>query len=95
LGLPEEEIGQLNFLEYDALLKRKHMADDKLRLNAGFVYAAVYNTAQGDPNREAVQPTDIVPSMRQDPHPDMTKMTADQQKNHIFRVLMGSGKKIL
>jgi len=92
LGLPEEEIGRLNFLEYDALLKRKHMADDKLRLNAGFVYAAIHNTAMGDPNRDAVQPTDIVPSMREDKHPDMTRMTAEQQKAHIFAVL-GGGKK--
>lgn len=73
--MPEEEIGQLNFLEYDALLRRKHLADDKLRLNAGYIYAAIHNTAPGDPDRKAVQPSDIVASMNQvdaGPLPDFT-----------------------
>jgi hypothetical protein len=95
LGLPEEEIGLLNFLEFDALLKRKRMADDKARLNAGYIYAAIYNTAQGDPNRRAVQPADIVPSMAEDQNPDMSKMTAQQQKYHLFNVFMGRGKRAL
>ena len=91
--MPEEEIGQLNFLEFDVLLTRKHLADDKLRLNAGFIYSAIYNTADGDPNREAVQPTDIVPSMREDKTPDLTKMTGEEQRNFIFHVFMGAGKR--
>ena len=92
--MPEEEIGQLTFLEYYALLKRKHMEDDKLRLNAGFIYAAIHNTAQGDPDREAVQPTDIVPSMKEEERlPDLTQMTPEQQKAHIFNVFMGAGKR--
>lgn len=93
LGLSEEEVGELNFLEYDALLKRKHLQDDKARLNVGYIYAAIHNTAPGDPNREAVQPTDIVPSMYVNRHPDISKMSSEQQKAHIFNVFMGAGKR--
>jgi hypothetical protein len=90
--LPEEEIGCLNFLEFDALRKRRNLNDDKLRLNAGFIYAAIHNTAPGDPNRDAVQPTDIVPSMRRDAK-DVSQMTAAEAKAHIFRVFQGAGKR--
>ena len=70
------------------------MADDALRLNAGYIYSAIHNTApMGDPNRDAVQPTDIVPSMREDKNPDLTKMTPEEQRNHVFRVFMGAGKR--
>jgi hypothetical protein len=94
LGLPEEEIGHLNFKEYDVLLKRKQMADDRQRLNAGFIWAAIHNTAYGDPDREAKQPTDIVPSMnKEEPLPDLTKMTPEQQKYYIFRTFQGAGKR--
>jgi hypothetical protein len=95
LGLSDDEIGQLNFLEYDALLKRKHMADDRLRLNAGYIYAAIYNTAlTGDPNREAKQPEDIVPSMAKPTGPpDLRTMKPEEQKNYMFNVFMGSGKR--
>jgi len=75
-------------------MKRKDMADDRLRLNAGYIYAAIHNTAMGDSNREAVQPSDIVPSMRVDKNPDLRKMTSEQQKYHIFRVFQGAGKKL-
>ncbi len=74
-------------------MHRKHMADDTARLNAGYIYAAIHNTAAfGDPKRDAVQPTDIVPSMRKE-LPDLTKMTAQQQKAYMFAVFQGSGKK--
>jgi len=92
LKLTEEEVGQLTFLEYDVLLKRKHMDDDRARLNAGYIYAAIYNTAMGDPNREAVQPTDVVPSMRVEKHPDLTGMSGDQVKRAIFSVFQGQVK---
>jgi hypothetical protein len=88
LKLPEDEIGQLTFLEYFALLKRKHMEDDRARLNAGYIYAAIHNTAYGDPNREAVQPSDIVPSMREDKH-DLTGRSGDEVKAMIFSVFGG------
>ncbi len=61
------------------------MEEDRARLNAGFIYAAIHNTAMGDPNRDAVQPTDIVPSMRED-RTDLRTMTAEKQKEHIFGV---------
>jgi hypothetical protein len=84
----------LNLLEYDALLKRKHIEDDRARLNAGFIYAAIHNTASGaDPNREAVQPTDIVPSMRVEKHPDLRGMSGEKVKAILFGVFMGGGKK--
>lgn len=69
------------------------MHDDAQRLNAGYIYAAIHNTAQGDPNRDAVQPTDIVPSMREDKHPDLRGMSGELVKAHMFRVFMGAGKK--
>jgi len=93
LGLSEDEIGQLTLMEYDALVRRKAMADDRLRLNAGYIYAAIYNTSPGDPNREAKQPTDIVPSMCEKEEFDLRTLTAEQQKNHIFSVFQGAGKK--
>jgi len=71
------------------------MADDRLRLNAGYLYAAIYNTAMtGEANREAVQPTDIVPSMsRPQGPPDLRTMQPAEQKNYMFNVFMGSGKR--
>jgi hypothetical protein len=94
LGLAEEEIGQLNLLEYDALLTRKHLDEDRARLNAGFIYAAIHNTAYGgDPNRDAVQATDIVPGMRVEKHPDLRGMSGELVKQHLFSVFMGAGKK--
>lgn len=93
MGVPEDEIGNLNFKEYYALMKRKQMADDAARLNAGYIYAAIHNTAAfGDPKRDAVQPSDIVPSMRQE-LPDLTKMSAKDQKAYMFAVFQGAGKK--
>ena len=92
--MPAAEIGRLNFKEYYALLKRKHMEDDLARLNAGYVYAAIHNTAFGDPKRQAVQPTDIVPRLQPAP-PDMTKMSPKAQKNYLFWVFQGAGKKVL
>ncbi len=69
------------------------MEDDRARLNAGYIYAAIHNTAYGDPNREAVQPTDIVPSMRVDRHPDLTGKSGDEVKRLIFAVFNGGTKK--
>lgn len=74
-------------------MRRKEKADDRLRLNAGFIYAAIYNTAMGEPGRRAVQPTDIVPSMREPEFPELDKMTGEQRKAYMFRMFMGSGKK--
>jgi len=87
-GLPEDEIGRLNFLEFDALMRRKGMADDRLRLNAGFIYAAINNTAQGDPNRKAVQPADIVPSMHPEETPtyNLREMAPELQSKHVHNV---------
>ncbi len=65
------------------------MEDDKARLNAGYLYAAIHNTAYGDPNREAVQPTDIVPSMREEKNPDLTGLSGDEVKARIFSILGG------
>ena len=69
------------------------MEDDKARLNAGYLYAAIHNTAYGDPNREAVQPTDIVPSMREERHPDLTGLSGDEVKSIIFSVFQGRVQK--
>lgn len=89
--MPEDEVGQLTFLEYDALLRRKHLADDKLRLNAGYIYAAIYNTAMGDPDRTAVQPSDIVSGMQapKGPLPDFNAAAGLS----IFRAFMPAIKK--
>lgn len=76
----------MNLLEYDALLKRKMAADDKLRLNAGFIYAAIQNTAWGDPNRRPAQPTDIVPSMCHTEEFDLRKLDPDAQAEYITKV---------
>ena len=89
--MPEAEIGRLNFLEFDLLLKRKQLADDRLRLNAGYVWAAVHNTAMGDPDRRAMQPSDIVPrapGVEEEP----TYMTPAETKNYLFKMFQGDSK---
>jgi len=92
LGLPEEDVGRLNLLEYDALIERKKADDDRLRLNAGFIYAAVMNTAQwSDPHRVATQPTDIVPSMRKEF--DLRELSPEQQRDYLMSQFYGKDKK--
>lgn len=98
LHVPSAEIGKLNFKKYAALLKRKQEADDLLRLNAGYIYAAIYNCAPfADPKRKAVQPTEILPeSSPSKPKPaDMTKMSPKAQKNYLFWVFQGQGKRTM
>ena len=84
MGLPEEEIGQLTLLEFDTLLKRKKAADNRVRLNAGIVAAAVLNTAAfGDPNRKPAHPTDFVPDWKKK-EKDLTQMSPEEQKFYIM-----------
>ena len=68
------------------------MEDDKARLNAGFVYAAVLNSAWGDPSRRAAQPTDIVPSMMKHGDVDLTQMTPEEQQSYLMREFFGKRK---
>ena len=75
-------------------MHRKHMAEDMERLNFGYVYAAIYNCAPGDPKREPMQPTEIVPRLKPEPV-DMTKMSPKAQKNYLFWVFQGAGKKVM
>lgn len=82
-------------LEFDALLKRKEIAEQKARLNAGYIWAATLNAAPfGDPNRRPAQPTDIVPGMRSSDadEADLTQMTAEEQKRYLMNVFYGTGK---
>ena len=73
-------------------MHRKHMAEDLERLNFGYVYAAIHNCAPyGDPKREPMQPTEIVPRLKPEPV-DMTKMSPKAQKNYLFWIFQGSGK---
>jgi hypothetical protein len=92
LGLSEEDAGQLNLREFDELIERKKADDDRLRLNAGFIYAAVMNTAAwGDPNRIATQPTDIVPSMKKEF--DLRDLSPEQQLSYFMGCFYGKDKK--
>jgi hypothetical protein len=92
LRVAEEEVGRLNLLEYSELLKRKQVEDDKARLNAGFVYAAVLNSAWGNPNRVAAQPTDIVASMQKAKEFDLRELTPEQQKAYLMSMFYGGNK---
>lgn len=79
---------------FDALLRRKMADDDRQRLNAGFIYAAVCNSAWGDPARDPAQPTDIVPSMaKKKGPPDLRTMTPEEQKAYLDNMFMGAGKR--
>lgn len=76
--------------EFDALCKRKRENDNKDRLNAGIVAAAIYNSAPfGDEGREPVSPLDFVPEWKKRNNsvaPDLTEMTPEQQKNYFFNI---------
>lgn len=92
--MAEEDIGHLNVMEYGELIKRKQVEDDKNRLNVGFIWAALHNTAAfADPNRVAKQPTDIVDSMRQKKEFDLRDLSPEEQKSYIMNTFYGSGKK--
>ncbi len=89
MGIPEDEVGQLNLLEYDALMRRKQANDNRERLNAGIIAAAINNCAPfGDPDREAVSPLDYVPDWKHIAEAqragDITKMTPEQQQEYLF-----------
>ena len=76
--------------EFEALCNRRRENDNKDRLNAGIVAAAVYNTAPfGDENREPVSPLDFVPEWKKkntSAAPDLTEMTAEEQKMYFFNI---------
>lgn len=94
--MPEVEIGSLTLRQFEALIDRKTADDNRLRLNAGIVAAALYNTAPGDPNRKPVSPLQFVPGMavqaeqadaKASGAPDMRLMDAVQQRDYLLRVL--------
>lgn len=93
MRLSEEDVGQLNIVEYAELIKRKQVEDDKLRLNAGFVYAAILNSAWGDPNRRPAQPTDIVASMHKPEEFDLRLLDPDAQVEYMTKVFAGHMEK--
>lgn len=76
--------------EYEALVERKRADDKRQRLNVGFVWAAILNTAAfADSNRRAAQPEDIVPGLTKEKRSsgyDLTKMSGEEQAAH-FRKL--------
>ncbi len=81
-------------MEYGELVKRKQAEDDKNRLNAGFIWAALYNTAAfGDPNRTPKHPTDIVDSMRKKKEFDLRDLSPEEQKVYLMNTFYGGGKK--
>lgn len=92
LGLTDDEIGRLNLKEYDALCKRAKTADNKARLNAGLIAAAVQNSAMGDPDRKAINPLEYVPDWKYliDKDGDLTKMTPEQQRDYLLNTFTKS-----
>ncbi len=57
--------------------------------------AAVCNNAMGDPNRKAVQPSDIVPRMQEKEKAgaDITQLTPEQRKQHLLNVFSAFRKR--
>ncbi len=98
MRIAEDEIGQLNLLEYDALMKRKEMDDDRQRLDAGIVAAAIVNNLGGGVNGKAVSALDYVPRLKaavgeaDDPY-DLTKMSPDQQQRYFMALFSRHMKK--
>lgn len=96
LGLSDRDIGSLTCLEYDALINRKRENDNRLRLNAGLIAAAIYNAAPfGDEDRKAVSPLEFVPELKERLAPtpvDMTEMTPEEQRDYLFAVF---GKRVI
>lgn len=96
MGVSENEVGSLNLLEYDALVKRKQAADNRERLNAGIIAAAVCNTAAfGDPDRKPVSALDFVPEWKdlaEASATDLRNMSPNQQR--AFLSNMFSKKKM-
>lgn len=82
-------MGQLNLLEFDALMKRKEMDDDRHRLDSGIVAAAIVNNLGGGKDGRAVSALDYVPRLKQaaeafrDPY-DLTEMTPDEQQRYLM-----------
>ena len=96
LGLTDDEVGGLTVLQYEALLSRKQENDNRLRLNAGFVAAAIYNAAPfGDGERKAVSPLDFVPEWQGRAQAekviDLREMTPEEQRDYLFSIF---GKRI-
>ena len=89
MGLADADIGGLNLLEYDALIQRKKAADNRERMNAGIVAAAILNSAAfGDPDRKPVSPLDFVPDYQniergRADEMDLTTLTPLQQKAYL------------
>lgn len=85
-------MGRLNLLEYDALIQRRQSADNRLRLNAGIIAAAVFNCAPfGDPDRKPVSPFDFVPDWKEIADAerdteDLSQMTPMQQRDYLMNM---------
>jgi hypothetical protein len=85
--LPDDEIGTLNIREYEALIKRKEAADNRMRLNFGIVASIVANSAPfGDPNRTPLQPDDFLPESARAAAIDLTKMEPVEQLNYFMNL---------
>lgn len=75
--------------EYEALVERKRAADKRERLNFGFVWAAILNTAAfADPNRRAAQPEDIVPGLAKEHEVrgDLSKKSPEEQADFFKKL---------
>lgn len=77
---------------FDSLLKRKRLADNHVRLNAGIVAAAILNSAPGDPNRKPISPLDFVTDWAPQA-PDLSKMSPNQAKEYLLGMFGDSLKK--
>lgn len=98
LGVPENEVGRLNLLEYDALMKRKRQDDNRQRYNAGIVAAQIWNCAPfGDDKRPAHSPLDYVPDWAHlaeaQRNGDLTKMTPQQQQAYMISMFAKANRR--
>lgn len=75
-------------MEYDHLVKRKRANDNRERLNAGIIAAAIINMARDPDKSEPVSGLDFVPDWKHMAEAqragDLTKMTPEQQQAHML-----------
>lgn len=94
LRLPDDEIGRLTLAQYEALVARKRVQDNKDRLNAGIVAAAVINAFRAE-GQKPISPLEFVPDWKDlaaNSAPDLTTMSPEEQKNYLMSMFMGAGK---
>lgn len=79
-------------------MKRKEMDDDRQRLDAGIIAAAIINNIAGGVNGKAVSALDFVPRLKaaaglvEDPY-DLTRMSPDEQQRYFMALFSRHMKK--